>query len=67
MKILFKRICYFLAFFSPFYLKFLLGESYHSGFIVGALCSWGAYSVFNKIPNKSDENDNGTDKEYFNQ
>tara|TARA_Y100000588_G_C14152364_1_gene881124 strand:+ start:127 stop:306 length:180 start_codon:yes stop_codon:yes gene_type:complete len=51
---IFENILYLVAMFTPFYLKAFLGETYHVGVIVGALCAWGAYCFFNKTPKKAD-------------
>ena len=50
----FEKILYLGAMFTPFYSKAFLGETYHVGVIVGAFCAWGAYCFFNKTPKKAD-------------
>ena len=50
----FEIFSYFAAF-SPLYLRFIIGESYLSGFIIGGLCSWGVNNIYNVIPDKYDE------------
>lgn len=40
---------------SPLYLSFIIGKSYTSGFIVGAICSWGVNNIYNIIPHEYDK------------
>mgnify|MGYP000994520586 CR=1 FL=1 len=44
----------YIAALSPLYLSFIIGKSYFSGFIVGAMCSWGVNNIYNVIPDKYD-------------
>lgn len=46
----------YLAAFSPFYLKFITGATYLSGFVVGCLCSWGFNNIYNKIAKEEEKN-----------
>jgi hypothetical protein len=49
IKEAFIIISYFLAAFSPLYLKYILGQTYYVGMFIGAISVWGFYCINTRI------------------